>query len=194
MEYRPKILIFAGSIRKESFNKKLARLAAQFAKEAGGDVTYIDLKDYPLPLYDQDLEKEKGLPAEAQQLKELFIKHDAFLIASPEYNTSVTPLMKNTLDWVSRPPESPMPAYHEKVALILSASPGGLGGLRSLMHLRSILSDSGVYVLPEKQAVSRAHEAFNEDGSLKDKKMEMNIKEMVKHLVEITKKLKVNVI
>jgi chromate reductase, NAD(P)H dehydrogenase (quinone) len=194
MDYKPKVLAFAGSVRKESFNRKLIKLGVQFAQEAGAEVKHIELKDYPLPLYDQDLEKDKGLPPEAQTLKDLFIKSDGFLISSPEYNTSITPLMKNTLDWVSRPPESPMPAYHEKVALILSASPGGLGGLRSLMHLRSILSDSGVYVLPEKQAVSRAHEAFNEDGSLKDKKMEMNIKAMILKFVETTKKLKANVI
>lgn len=97
-----KVLVFAGSARRDSLNKKLARIAARHAREAGGDATFVDLDDYPIPLYHGDLEAAEGLPANARKLREIFLAHDALLIASPENNSSVTALLKNTLDWLSR--------------------------------------------------------------------------------------------
>jgi chromate reductase len=167
---KPKILAFAGSTRRESFNRRLIAVAAKAAEEAGGEVTLVELVDYPLPLMNQDLEQEEGLPEAAKKLKALFLSHDALLISSPEYNSSITPLTKNVIDWVSRrePGEPRLAAYQGKVAALLAASPGALGGLRGLVHLRSILGNIGVVVLPAQFALSQANEAFDEDGSLKD--------------------------
>ena len=138
----PRILAFAGSARSNSWNARLVRIAAEGARVAGANVTVLDLKDHPMPLFDEDLERESGTPNNAVKLKQLFLEHDGLLIASPEYNSSITPLLKNTIDWVSQPGENePMlAAYQGKVAAIMATSPGGLGGLRGLVHLRSILS------------------------------------------------------
>ncbi len=136
---KPKILAFAGSTRSASFNKRLARIAAEGARKAGADVTFIDLRDYPMPLYDGDLEDKEGLPANAKKLKEIFLAHKGLLIASPEYNSSMPGVLKNTIDWVSRvsdPKEVPLACFDGKVATLMSASPGALGGLRGLVHLR----------------------------------------------------------
>lgn len=191
MASSPKILAFAGSARKESFNKKLVRIAAEGLREAGAEVQLIDLKDYPLPLFDQDIEAAEGLPENAQKLKKLFMEHHGLLIASPEYNSSISPLLKNTLDWVSRPvPNEPaLVAFQGKVASIISASPGVLGGLRALVHLRSILGNIGVIVLPEQIGIAKAHEAFDDTGSLKDAKQQSKVKQISKSLVETVRKL-----
>ena len=149
-----KILAFAGSTRQESFNRKLIRIAAQGAENAGAAVTLVELADYPMPLFNQDLEASEGMPQTAHDLKQLFIEHDGLLIASPEYNSAFSPLMKNTLDWVSRVERDGEPlyaAYRDKVAAILSASPGGLGGIRGLVFLRMLLGNLGITVLPEQQ-------------------------------------------
>ena len=147
----PRILACAGSTRRESFNKKLVAIAAQGAREAGAEVTLIDLKDFPLPLFDQDLEAEQGMPENGKKLKKLFIDHDGLLIASPEYNSSFPAILKNAIDWVSRPApgEPSLVAFRGKVATLMSASPGALGGLRGLVHVRSILGNLGVIVLPD---------------------------------------------
>ena len=147
----PRILAFAGSLRRESFNKKLVPIAAKGARDAGAEVTLIDLADFPLPLFDQDLEARQGMPENGKKLKQLFIDHDGLLIASPEYNSSITAVLKNTIDWVSRPaPDEPsLVAFRSKVATLMSASPGALGGLRRLVHVRSILGNIGVIVLPD---------------------------------------------
>ena len=154
-----RILAFAGSARRESVNRKLIALAAGM-----GDTTLIELGDYPLPLYNGDLEQDDGLPKNALRLKELFLGHDALLLACPEYNGSITPLLKNTIDWVSRPApdEAPLACFKGKVAALLAASPGSLGGLRGLVHVRSILGGIGVLVLPDQLAVRKAHEGFDE--------------------------------
>jgi NAD(P)H-dependent FMN reductase len=174
---KPRILAFAGSARKDSFNKKVVRIAAQAAEGAGAKVTLIDLAEYPMPLYEGDLEAKEGLPANAVQLKQLFLEHDGLLIASPEYNSSITPLLKNTIDWVSRPAagEGSLAAYKNKVAVLMAASPGGLGGLRGLVHLRAILQNIGVIVLPDQRAVSSAADAFDEAGQLKDAKLQQAV-------------------
>lgn len=188
---QPKILVFAGSARKESFNRKMAHLAAAAVRAAGGDATEVELRDYPLPLFDQDEEAAGGLPENAVKLKKLFVEHQGLLIASPEYNSSITPLLKNTLDWVSRTAhgEGPLAAYQGKVAGLVSASPGLLGGMRALVTVRSMLSNIGVIVLPEQLSVSKANDAFEPDGSLKDAKQRATLEKIAKRLVETVGKL-----
>ena len=187
---QPRILALAGSARRDSFNKKLVSIAAGGAKQAGADVTVIDLADYELPLFNQDLEAEKGLPAAAVALKKLFVEHHGLLLACPEYNSSITPLLKNTIDWVSRsaPGEPALSAYKGKVATLMSASPGALGGLRGLVHVRSILGNIGVVVLPEQVALPTAHQAIGEDGRLKDEKMQASIEGLGRNLAVVLKK------
>lgn len=168
----PRILAFAGSAREGSLNRKLVRIAAEGARAAGADVTLLELRDYPLPLYDGDLEAREGLPAHARRLKEIFLAHEGLLIAAPEYNSSITPLLKNTIDWVSRsaPGEPPLACYDGKVAALMSASPGGFGGLRGLVVVRLCLSNIRVLVLPDQVAVPGAGDAFADDGRIKDEK------------------------
>jgi NAD(P)H-dependent FMN reductase len=167
---RVRILAFAGSLRHGSYNKKLIAIAAQGARETGAEVTLIDLRDFPLPIFDEDLERAEGLPAKARDLKDLFLGHQGLLLSCPEYNSSITAVLKNTIDWVSRPVpnEKPLACFVGKVAGLLAASPGGYGGLRGLVTVRSILSNIHVLVLPDQLAVARAHEAFDELGQLKD--------------------------
>ncbi|MCR4337142.1 MAG: NAD(P)H-dependent oxidoreductase [Candidatus Omnitrophica bacterium] len=188
-----KVLAFAGSARTASFNKKLIKVAVEAVKKIGAEVTLVDLKDYPMPLFDQDSEATQGMPENARKVKEMMISHDAFLISAPEYNSSITPLLKNILDWASRvnsPNENSLIAYKGKVAALLSASPGALGGLRGLETLRSILGNIGVIVLPTQLAVSKANEAFHDDGRLKDSKQQESLEKVVKELVEVVCKLK----
>jgi chromate reductase len=172
----PRILAFAGSTRRESFNKKLVQIAVKGAREVGAEVTLLDLKDFPLPLFDQDL----------------FIEHDGLLISSPEYNSSITAVLKNAIDWVSRPApdEPPLVAFRGKVATLMSASPSALGGLRGLVHVRSILGNIGVIVLPDQVAVPKAHEAFLPDGSLTDAKQQAGIEALGKTLASFLIKQK----
>ena len=186
-----KILAFAGSARKDSFNKKLVRIAAAGAASAGADVTVIDLKDFPLPLFDQDLEQAEGMPELAAQLKRLFVEHDGLLIASPEYNSSVTALLKNAIDWVSRAAadEAPLVAFRGKAAAIMSASPGGLGGIRGLVHLRSILGNIGVLVAPDQIAISQAYEAFTADGQLADARKQGQAEQLGASLADLVSRL-----
>ena len=185
----PRILVFAGSTRSDSANKKLAGLAASKAEAAGGKVTLIDLRDFPMPLYDGDLEAAGGIPAQGLRLKGLFKEHEGLIVASPEYNSSITAVLKNAIDWVSRsePGEPSLAAFKGKVALIMSASPGSLGGLRGLVHLRSILGNIGVLVLPEQLAISQAYGAFAADGSLKDSRQAELLDAMTRRLVELVR-------
>ncbi len=165
-----RILAFAGSARGNSYNKHLVGIAARGAEQAGAQVTALDLRDYPLPVFDEDLERDQGPPAHAVALKALFIEHHGLLIAAPEYNSSITPLLKNTIDWVSRKTgdEPALAAYRGKTAALMSASPGALGGLRGLVHVRAILGNIGVLLLPDQVAVPRAFEAFDASGNLRD--------------------------
>ena len=180
MTNAPKILAFAGSTREASYNKKLVKIAAEGAKAAGAEVTYIDLRDLPMPIYDEDLEAKEGIPENARKFKELLKAHQGLLIAAPEYNSSITAVLKNAIDWASRPePGEPMlAAFTGKVAAIMSASPGGLGGLRGLIHVRSILSSINVLVLPEQKAISSAFQAFDEEGKLKDPKQQEAVQQL----------------
>jgi NAD(P)H-dependent FMN reductase len=187
-----KILAFAGSARAGSVNKKLLAVAVDAARAAGGDVTLVDLREFPMPLYDGDLEASQGLPEHAKRLKALMNAHDGFLLACPEYNSSITTLMKNTIDWASRaaPGETPLQCFDGKVAALVSASPGALGGLRGLVHVRLILGSIGVLVLPGQVAVPRAHEAFGPDGKLKDAKLAAAVEKAAGQLVATVAKLR----
>jgi NAD(P)H-dependent FMN reductase len=188
---QPKILAFAGSTRTESWNKKLIKIAVEGARAAGAEVTLIDLRDFPMPLYDGDLEAA-GFPDNARKLKLLFLDHSGLLISSPEYNSSVSGVLKNSLDWVSRsePGEAPLACFADKVAALLSASTGALGGLRGLVTLRSILGNIKVLVLPDQVAVSKANDAFNPDGTLKDAKQAAAVQKLGKTLAETLAKLR----
>ena len=188
---KPKILAFAGSTRTDSFNKKLVKIAATGAMEGGADVTVIDLRDFAMPLYDGDLEQQQGLPSNAKKLKDLMLSHQGLLISAPEYNSSISGVLKNTIDWVSRPSagEESLACFKGKVAGIMSASPGGLGGLRGLVHVRAILENIGVLVIPDQITVSKAHEAFNTDGNLKDKKQEEQVKKIGTNVSKLLVKL-----
>jgi chromate reductase len=183
-----KVLVFAGSARDGSFNRMLARASAEAARGVGAEVTEIDLAgDLALPLYDGDLEAAEGPPPAAMRLKELFTTHDALWIACPEYNGSITPLLKNTIDWVSRPVEGekPLGAYRGLVAALVAASPGRLGGLRGLTHVREILTNIGVLVLPEQLTVGGAGDAFDEDGRLVDERAKSRLQEIAKRLLDV---------
>ncbi|MEE8154168.1 MAG: NAD(P)H-dependent oxidoreductase [Phycisphaerales bacterium] len=187
----PRILAFAGSLRKDSYNKKLVAIAAAGARNAGAEVTLIDLADYPLPVFDQDLESAQGLPDSAVRLKAELKNHHAFLIGCPEYNSSITSALKNAIDWASRPvpDEAPLECFKGKVAAIMSASPGALGGLRGLVHVRAILSNIHVLVLPDQKAIPSAHEAFDDHGSLKDPKQRQAVLDIGVRLAETMAKL-----
>jgi NAD(P)H-dependent FMN reductase len=182
-----RILAFAGSTRTESWNRKLIRIGADAAHAAGALVTLIDLRDYPLPLYDGDLEAKDGLPENARTLKALFLGHAGLLISSPEYNSSIPGVLKNALDWVSRPApgEAPLACYAGKVAGLLSASTGALGGLRGLVHLRAMLGNIKVLVIPEQFSLPKADSALNADGSLKDAKQQASVETVSKALVAL---------
>jgi chromate reductase, NAD(P)H dehydrogenase (quinone) len=165
---RPRILVFAGSTRTDSFNKKLARATAEALQRTGVEATLVDLRDYPMPIYDGDLETAEGIPPRAKAFKELLRSHDAFAIASPEYNGSFPALVKNVIDWASRPEpgEKPLDAFRGKTAALVSASPGGGGGQRALRHLRELLETIGVTVIATQVTIPRASEAFDSDGRL----------------------------
>jgi len=186
-----KILAFAGSARKDSFNKKLVKIAITGAKSAGAEVTYLDFRDLPLPLFDEDLETSEGLPDNVLKLKAMMKAHQGFLIACPEYNSSITPLLKNAIDWASRPvqDEPPLVCFTGKVAILMSVSPGELGGLRGLVHVRSILGNIGVLVLPEQEAIRNAYQAFDENGNLTDRSQQEEIEQLGHKLATITAKL-----
>ncbi len=187
----PRILAFAGSLRKDSYNKKLVAVAAKGARKAGAEVTLIDLADYPLPVFDQDLEAAQGLPDSAVRLKAELKNHHAFLIGCPEYNSSITAALKNVIDWASRPvpDEAPLECFKGKVAAIMSASPGALGGLRGLVHVRAILSNIHVLVLPDQKAIPNAHKAFDDHGSLTDPKQQQAVLDLGARLTETVAKL-----
>ena len=183
----PRVLVFAGSARRASLNKALSRVAAESARKAGLEVTWIDLRDFPIPLYDGDLEAEQGIPEHARRLRQLLDEHQGLIIVSPEYNGFITPLIKNTLDWISRPDGEVdgLASFRNKVALVMSASPGAFGGIRSLALIRQLLSQLGVTVLPEQLSVPRAHQAFNENDELQDDKLASRLDTMTQRLAQV---------
>lgn len=174
MPHTTRLLFIAGSARKDSLNKRLARLGAEIANANGIHSTFADLGDYPMPLYDGDLEAAEGPPENARKLKALFEVHHGIFIVSPEYNASIPPLLKNALDWVSRirdGNEPPLAVYKTRVFALGSASPGGFGGIRALSVLRQTLEiGTGALVLPDQFSVARASTAFADNGHLTDAK------------------------
>ncbi len=191
MKDKPKIIAFAGSTRTGSYNKKLVKIAARGAEVSGAHVDFVDLRDLNLPIFDEDLEAKNGPPDGATRFKELLKACDGMLISSPEYNSSLSAALKNAIDWASRPAEGekPLEAFAGKVAVIMSASPGGLGGLRGLVHLRAILGNIQVTVLPNQHAVASAHEVIGDDGNIKDESLCNKIEGMGARLWEVCRKL-----
>ncbi|MCH7797523.1 MAG: NAD(P)H-dependent oxidoreductase [Planctomycetes bacterium] len=187
----PKILAFSGSLRKGSYNQQVVTIAAGGARAAGAEVTVLNLREIPLPVYDADLEAGEGLPDNVRTLKGLMRSHDGFLIGSPENNSTLSAALKNAIDWASRPDgdEPTLACFKDKTAVIMAASPGGLGGLRGLGHLRSILSSIGVLVLPDQKAIPRVHEALAADGTLSDPGLQQAIEALGAKLAEVLAKL-----
>jgi chromate reductase, NAD(P)H dehydrogenase (quinone) len=173
MPHTTRLLFVAGASRTASLNKRLARLGAEIANANGIHSTFADLGDYPMPLYDGDLEAAEGPPENARKLKALFEVHHGIFIVSPEYNASIPPLLKNAIDWVSRvrnPGEQPLAVFKTRVFALGSASPGGFGGIRGLTVLRQTLEiGTGALVLPDQFSVPRANTAFGDNGHLADK-------------------------
>jgi chromate reductase, NAD(P)H dehydrogenase (quinone) len=191
MPITPRILVFGGSLRRDSFNQKLAAIAAAGARDAGGDVTLIALRDFPLPVFDEDFETAHDKPEPAAKLKALFRDHHGLIIASPEYNSSISGALKNAIDWVSRADSDDEPslsALTGKTAVLCAASPGSLGGLRGLVHVRAILGNLGITVLPDQVAVSNASKAFRDDGTLADARQDKRVRDLgltlVRHLAK----------
>ena len=177
----PKVLVFAGSTRAESYNRQLAQEAVQVARGMGAKVTVIDLKDYPMPFYDADLEAKEGMPKNAKRLRALMVESDAILIASPEYNASIPAVLKNALDWASRDEAggSSRSAFKGKKFGIMSASPGKLGGSRGLVHLRAVIQDVGGEVVEKQVSVPSAYQVSMGNNALK-KELQEEIKEVLR--------------
>ena len=168
-----KLLIFAGSMRQQSLNRQLAQATAGLARASGATVSLIELADFYIPMYNADLEA-RGTPPDVIKLKEVLYAHHAWIICTPEYNGSYTGLLKNTIDWASSPVKGD-PVWHSgfkpfagKVVGMLSASSGALGGMRAQSHLAPLLMNLQCWVAPTSFALSRANEAFDGDGQLKN--------------------------
>lgn len=186
MSTAPKVLVFAGSSREDSLNKKLARLVTKRIEALGGVATFVDLKDYPCPLFDEDIETQ-GMPENVLKLRALLADHQALFIASPEYNGFITPLLKNTLDWLSRPyQDTPgLALYAGKCAALVSASPGGFGGIRAMPLAQQLLANLGLIVLPQPMSLPKAHSAFDETGAFIDDANAKRLDTLCQRLVDI---------
>jgi NAD(P)H-dependent FMN reductase len=176
-----KIAAIAGSYREHSYNKRVLNIAVAGAREAGGDVTVIDLRDFPMPIYNSDDHEQKGFDPQASRLQDLLKEHDGLLIASPEYNGSIPGGLKNAIDWTSRKSDKygMYEVYRGKTAAIITASPGQFGGLRCMAHLRGVLTIAGVTVLPTEIAVTFVAQKFEVDGA------EMNDEKTRSHLTNL---------
>lgn len=176
-----RVLVVPGSNRSASLNRKLAAAAAAELAAQGAIVTRISLSDYPLPIYDGDLEIESGRPVEAGRLIDLFESHDGVLIVSPEYNAGITPLLKNTLDWMSRGDGEP---FRNRVFALAGASPGRFGGMRGLIMLRQTLGIGlGALIIPEQFLLPGARSAFNDDGTIAETANPAALKKMIRALI-----------
>ena len=189
-----KLLVFAGSTRQQSYNRKLAAVAAALATQAGVEVTHLELSTLEIPMYNADAEAV-ATPADVVRLKQLMYEHPAWIICSPEYNGSYTALLKNTLDWASSPIKSD-PAWSSgskpfagKVVGLLSASPGALGGLRSLAHLRALLVNLQCWLAPRQFALSRASDAFDAAGALRDEGQRRNVMAVIEQVIWAARRL-----
>jgi chromate reductase len=187
----PKILVIPGSLRAKSYNVRLAALATKELTLADADVTRISLVDYPLPIYDADLAEKSGPPINALKLKQLMSAHQGVFIASPEYNASITPLIKNTIDWISMVRERgdpPLAAYQNRVFALGGASPGSSGAMQSLLALRQVLAAGcRALVIAEQVTVPNAEQAFDERDELKDPRVAAQLKLVVRKLTDAAK-------
>jgi chromate reductase, NAD(P)H dehydrogenase (quinone) len=186
-----KLLVVAGSTRAGSFSKQLARAATRLAEAGGAAATFVDLRDHAMPLYDGDLEEAHGLPDGAVRLRALVRQHSALLVVTPEYNASLPAVLKNALDWLSRPygKEPNVSAFTGVVAAVMASSPGALGGLRALVHLRQVLMNLGTLVITEQFALGGAGGAFAADGTLVDPKQAAAVQKVVQRLLQVAGKL-----
>jgi chromate reductase len=187
-----RLLAFAGSLRTGSFNRRLIHTLVEGAREAGAEVTHLELREHPLPIYDGDIETA-GMPEAVRRWQQLMREHDGLLISTPEYNGSMPAIVKNTLDWISRPMEdgkSGTALFRGKVAGICSASPGPLGGMRSLIVLRDALAKLGLWVAPTQFALVRADTAFDADGGLIDAKQVASVKAVAVDAVRAARALR----
>lgn len=187
MAHAPRVLAFSGSARRESLNRKLLAAAVEATRAAGGEVTLLDLNELPLPLYHGDLEDAEGLPPNAATLIDLITTHDALLIASPEYNSMFTPLLKNTLDWCTRGETNP---FVDKVAAVISASPGALGGVRSLKLTQQLLLHLECHVVPGQTFLPQADKAFDGDGRLTNARTLKSIQALADRLIATTRRFR----
>jgi NAD(P)H-dependent FMN reductase len=188
-----KILVIPGSVRTGSFNVSLAAIAAKEFAVAGIEVTRLSLIDYPMPIYDADLEARSGVPKTAVDLKHMIGSHHGVLFVTPEYNASVPPLLKNAIDWVSRSRERnepPLQVFHDRAFAIASASEGKFGGMRALMALRQVLTlGCGATVIPRQFALSSADQAFDENGQLKDTRDAEGLRSLVRQLIDVAQQM-----
>ncbi len=188
-----KILVIPGSIRTGSFNVRLAAAATKEFALAGADVSRLSLADYPLPIYDADLEAQSGVPKIAVDLKRMIGAHHGIFFVTPEYNASVPPLLKNAIDWVSRVRErndTPLEVFHDRAFAIGAASTGKFGGLRALMALRQILTlGCGATVIPQQFALSAADQAFDDDEQLKDTRDANGLRALVRQLIDVAQQM-----
>lgn len=191
MTEKPKILAFAGSLRKHSFNRRVLRAAVAGAEKAGAEVTSVDLLDYPMPVYNQDDQEAFGFDENALKFQQLIHQHEGLLIASPEHNGSFPAVLKNVIEWASRRNDSfeGGRVFPGKVAAMMAAAPGAFGGVRSLAHLRGVLTSVGVYVLPVEIAVPFVGDKFDGDGDeLTDERTKRALEGLGASLVEMLKK------
>lgn len=184
-----KVLAFSGSTRTDSVNQKLVAEAAELARSMNAQVTLINLKDYPIPFYEGDIEREQGMPENAKKLRQLMVQADIILIASPEYNGSLSGILKNAIDWASRSETagSSRDAFKGKKFVIMSASPGSGGGARGLVHLRAILENIGGTVMPQQVVVADAYHAFDAEGHLKNQKLKGELQQLIEEAAESSK-------
>lgn len=187
MPITPKILVFAGSIRSGAYSGRTADCAQKELALQGADVTRISLADYPLPLMNEDLEAEEGIPANAVALARLFVAHDAILIATPEYNGSIPPLLKNTIDWVSRVHSDggrPLRPYPGRLVALCSSSNGHFAGIRSANHLRAVLAHIQMEVIAPQVSVPHGGDAFDENGDFREERLRAGMERLCRTLIE----------
>lgn len=191
MAKTPKILAFAGSLREHSYSKRVLKTAIEGARKAGAEVTYVDLRDYPMPIYNADVQDAEGFPTTADAFQKLLLEHDGLMIASPEYNASLPSALKNVIDWTSRANDNLKTAdcFKGKVAAIMTVSPGSFGGIRCLAHLRDVLTILLVNTLPSEIAVARVGTIFEGDNEeMIDDKMRGILENLGKSLVDMLRK------
>ena len=182
----PRILAFSGSARRESLNKKLLAAVVEATRASGGEVTTVDFRELPMPIYDGDLEEAEGMPANAKTFVDLIGQHHGLLVASPEYNSQLTPLLKNAIDWATRADENP---FIGKVAAVVSASPGMFGGIRSMTLARQLLTHLGCHVVPVQCILPQADKAFDASGKLNSDRTQENVRKLAAALVETARQI-----